>query len=93
MHLHEGFRVLKSVEGSPPYFENCKKTCLQWFVNLAIQRGFPPFQLLKQGRLNLPKTLGRIVVKNEYTDDEIQQLTWEQKSDLIQRSCGLYKEL
>ena len=25
VHLDEGFRVLKSVQGSPPYFEKCKK--------------------------------------------------------------------
>lgn len=27
-HLDEGFRVLKNLRGSPPYYENLKKTCL-----------------------------------------------------------------
>jgi len=31
------------------------------------------------------QTLGRIVEKKKYTDDEIQKMTWEQKSDLIQK--------
>ena len=31
------------------------------------------------------KTLGRIVEKKEYTDDKIQKMTWEQKSDLSQK--------
>ena len=34
---------------------------------------------------HLLKTLGRIVEKKEYTDDETKQMTWEQKSDLIQK--------
>ena len=34
---------------------------------------------------HLLKTLGRIVDKKEFTDDEIQQMTWEQKSHLIQK--------
>ena len=25
MYLNEGFRVLKNLKGSPPYFEKCKK--------------------------------------------------------------------
>ena len=28
VHLDEGFRVLKNLRGSPPYYEKCKKTCL-----------------------------------------------------------------
>ena len=34
---------------------------------------------------HLLKTLGRIVDRKEYTDVEIKQMTWEQKSDLIQK--------
>ena len=34
---------------------------------------------------HLLKTLGKIVEKKDYTDDEIKQMTWEQKSDLIQK--------
>ena len=34
---------------------------------------------------HLLKTLGRIVEKKEYTDDETKQMTWEKKSDLIQK--------
>lgn len=29
------------------------------------------------------KTLGKIVRKKEYSDEEIRQMSWEQKSDLI----------
>ena len=34
---------------------------------------------------HLPRILGRIVEKKGYNDVEINQMTWEQKSDLIQK--------
>ena len=34
---------------------------------------------------HLLKTLGRLVEKKDYTDYEIKNLTWQQKSDLIQK--------
>lgn len=34
---------------------------------------------------HLLKTLGKIIEKKEYSDDEIKQMTWEQKSNLIQK--------
>ena len=34
---------------------------------------------------HLLKTLGRIVENIEYSDDNIKQMTWEQKSNLIQK--------
>ena len=34
---------------------------------------------------HLLKTLGRIVDRKEYTDVEIKQMTWKQKSELIQK--------
>ena len=34
---------------------------------------------------HLLKALGQIVEKREHSDDEIKQMTWKQKSDLIQK--------
>ena len=31
------------------------------------------------------KTLGRLIEKKDYTDCEIENMTWQQKSDLIQK--------
>jgi len=36
---------------------------------------------------HLLKTLGTIVDRKEYTDVEIKQMTWEQKSDFIQKDA------
>ena len=85
VHLDEGFRVLKSVRGSPPYFEKCKKDLFAMIRQLGNPTWFCSFSAAETRWTHLLKTLGTIVEKKEYTDDEIQQMTWEQKSDLIQK--------
>ena len=35
--------------------------------------------------VHLLKTLGRLVDKKDYSDNEIENMTWQQKSDLIQK--------
>ena len=85
VHLDEGFRVLKSVRGSPPYFEKCKRDLFAMIRQLGNPTWFCSFSAAETRWTHLLKTLGRIVEKKEYTDDEIQQMTWEQKSDLIQK--------
>ena len=85
VHLHEGFRVLKSVRGSPTYFEKCKKDLFAMTRQLGNPTWFCSFSGAGTRWTHLLKALGRIVEKKEYTDDKIQHMTWEQKSDLIQK--------
>ena len=85
VHLDEGFRVLKSVRGSPPYFEKCKKDLFAMIRQLGNQTWFCSFPAAETRWTHLLQTLGRIVEKKEYSDYEIQQMTWEQKSDLIKK--------
>ena len=85
VHLDEGFRVLKSVRGSPTYFEKCKRDLFAMIRQLGNPTWFCSFSAAETRWTHLSKTLGRIVEKKEYTDYEIQQMSWEQKSDLIQK--------
>ena len=41
-------------------------------------------QQKQDGHISL-KTLGRLVEKKDYTDCEIENMTWQQKSGLIQK--------
>ena len=84
-HLDEGFRVLKNLRGSPPYYEKCKKDLCAMIRQLGNPTWFCSFSAAETRWSHLLKTLGRIVEKKEYTDDETKQMTWEQKSDLIQK--------
>jgi len=46
---------------------------------------FCSFSAAETRWVHLLKTLGRIVEQKQYTDEEIKQTTWKQKSDLIQK--------
>ena len=85
MHLDEGFRVLKNLRGSPPYFEKCKKDLFAMICQLGTPTWFCSFSAAETRWTHLLKTLGRIVEKKEYTVNEIKHMTWEQKSNLIQK--------
>ncbi|XP_078343176.1 uncharacterized protein LOC144628926 [Oculina patagonica] len=85
VHLDEGFRVLKNLRSSPPYFEKCKRDLFAMIRQLGNPTWFCSFSAAETRWTHLLKTLGRIVEKKEYTDDEIKQMTWKQKSDLIQK--------
>ena len=91
IHLDKGFRVLRNLRGSLPYFEKCKKDLFAMIHQLGNPTWFCSFSAAETRWTHLLKTLGRIVEKKEYMDEEIKQMTWEQKSDLIQRdpvTCG-----
>ena len=83
-HLDEGFRILKNLSGSLPYFEKCKKALFAMICQLGTPTCLCSFSAAEKRWTHL-KTLGRIVEKKEYTDNEIKQMTWEQKSNLIQK--------
>lgn len=85
IHLDEGFRVLKNVRGSPPYFEKCKKDLFAMIRQLGNPTWFCSFSAAETRWSHLLKTLGKIARKKEYSDEEIKQMSWEQKSDLIQK--------
>lgn len=85
IQLDEGFRVLKNVRGSPPYFEKCKKDLFAMIRQLGNPTWFCSFSAAETRWSHLLKTLGKIVRKKEYSTEEIKQMSWEQKSDLIQK--------
>ena len=85
IHLDEGFRVLKNLRGSPAYFQKCKKDLFAMIRQLGNPTWFCSFSAAETRWTHLPKTLGRILEKKEYSNEEINNMTWQQKSNLIQR--------
>ena len=85
IHQDEGFRVLRNPRGSPPYFEKCKKDLFAMTRQLGNPTWFCSFSAAETRWSHLLKTLGRLVEKKDYTDCEIENMTWQQKSDLIQK--------
>ena len=85
IHLDEGFRVLKNLRGSPAYFQKCKKDLFAMIRQLGNPTWFCSFSAAETRWTHLLKTLGRILEKKEYSNEEINKMTWQQKSNLIQR--------
>ena len=85
IHLDEGFRVLKNLRGSPPYFEKCKKNLFAMIRQLGKPTWFRSFTAAETRWTHLLKILGRLVDKEDYTDCEVNAMTWGKKSELIQK--------
>ena len=83
IHLDEGFRVFRNLRGSPPYFEKCKKDLFAMIRQLGKPTWFCSFSAAETRWTHLLKILGRLTDKKDYTDNEIQDMTWQKKSDLI----------
>ncbi|KAJ8018856.1 hypothetical protein HOLleu_42926 [Holothuria leucospilota] len=82
--LDEGFRVLRTVRGSPPYWENTKKELFAMIRQLGIPTWFMSFSAAETRWLHFLRILGKTVHSKEYSDAELLNLTWHEKSELIQ---------
>ena len=85
IHLDEGYRVLRNLRGSPPYFEKCKKDLFAMIRQLGKPTWFCSFSAAETRWPHLLKMLARLVEKKQYTDDEISGMTWQKKSELIRK--------
>ena len=83
IHLDEGYRVLGNLRGLPPYFEKCKKDLFAMIRQLGKPTWFCSFSAAETRWPHLLKMLGRLVEKKQCTDDEINGMTWQKKSELI----------
>ena len=85
INLDEGFQVLKNLRGSPPYFERCKKDLLAIIRQLGNPTWFCSFSAAETRWIHLIKILGRLIENKSCTDDEVRQMTWQKKSELIRK--------
>ena len=85
INLDEGFRVFRNLRGSPPYFERCKKDLFAMIRQLGNPTWFCSFSAAETRWIHLIKILGRLIDNKDYTDDEVTQMTWQKKSELIQK--------
>ena len=85
INLDEGFRVFRNLRGSPPYFERCKKDLFAMIRQLGNPTWFCSFSAAETRWIHLIKILGRLLDNKDYTDDEVTQMTWQKKSELIQK--------
>ena len=84
IHHNEGFKFLRALRGSPPYFEKAKKDIFAMIRQLGSATLFCGFSSTETQWIHLLRILGKLVDGKEYTDNELENLNWEEKSRLIQ---------
>ena len=85
INLDEGFRVFKNLRGSPPYFEKCKKDLFAMIRQLGYPAWFCSFSAADTRWVHLLKLLGKLVENITYTVEDVKNMSWEKKSELIQK--------
>ena len=84
IHHDEGYKFLRALRGSSPYFEKAKKDLFGMIRQLGPATLFCSFSSAETKRMHLLKILGKLVDQRNYTDEELENLNWEEKCRLIQ---------
>ena len=80
----EGYKFLRALRGSPPYFEKAKKDLFAMIRQLGPATLFCSFSSAETKWIHLLRILGNLVDNKNYSDDELENLNWEEKCRLIQ---------
>ena len=83
-HHDEGYKFLRALRGSPPYFEKAKKDLFVMIRQLGPATLFCSFSSAETKWMHLLKILVKLVDQRNYTDEELENLNWEDKRRLIQ---------
>ena len=84
IHHDEGFKFLRALRGSPPYFEKAKKDLFAMIRQLGPASLFCSFSSAETQWIHLLRILGQLVDHKQYSNDELENLNWEEKCRLIQ---------
>ena len=86
VHLDEGYKFLRALRGSPPYFEKAKKDIFAMIRQLGPATLFCSFSSAETQWIHLLRihVLGKLVDGKEYSDNELENRNWEEKCRLIQ---------
>ena len=80
----EGYKFLRALRGSPPYFEKAKKDLFAMIRQLGPASLFCSFSSAETKWIHLLRILGNLIDHKNYSDEELENLTWEDKCRLIQ---------
>ena len=84
IHQDVAYKVLQAVRGSPPYFQRVSKDLYAMIRSLGPATFFASFSAAETKWNHLLRILGRIVDKTDYTENELDDMSWKEKSRLIQ---------
>lgn len=75
----DGFRVLRNLGGSPPYWEQTKKDLFAMIRQLGTPTWFCSFSAEETKWPPLLKCLNKLINQKSLSDEEVSALTWEEK--------------
>ena len=81
---NDGYKVLKKVRGTPPYFEAMQKDIFAMIRQLGPATLFLSFSAAETKWTHLLRILGEILDHRVYTDNELSDMSWLEKCRLIQ---------
>ena len=84
IRFDEGFKFLRVLRGLPPYFEKAKKDLFAMIRQLGPATLFCSFSSAETQRYHLLRILGQLIDRKQYTDNELQNLNWNERCRLIQ---------
>ena len=79
-----GYKFLNTVRGSPPYFQAVAKDLFAMIRQLGPATFFTSFSAAETRWKHLLKILGKVVDGVDYSDENVDNLTWVEKCRLIQ---------
>ena len=80
----EGYKLLRALRGSPPYFEKAKKDLFAMIRQLGPASLFCSFSSAETKWNHLLRILGKLVDHKDYSDEQLDNLNWDEKCRLIQ---------
>lgn len=89
----DGYRVLRTLRGSPPYWEAAKRDVFAMIRQLGIPTWFCSFSAAETKWVPLLKSLSNLVQGSDLSLDEIDDLSWQHKCKLIKSdpvTCARY---
>ena len=81
--LDEGYRIFRSLRGSPPYWESAKKDIFAMIRQLGLPTWFISLSAAETHWVPLLQSLGRLIDKKQYSEEEVNNMTWDIKTRLI----------
>ena len=90
---YQGYYIFKQLRNSPSYLETRKKDVFAMIRQLGLPTWFISLSTADTRWVDLLKMLAKLNSNVEYSDKQIEEMIWEQKSKLFQRdpvTCTSY---
>ena len=85
---NDGYRIFKNIRSSPPYFEHKKKDLMAMIRQLGIPTLFISLSAADTKWTELLQSIYLLIHKKDITQDEIENMPWTEKCELISKDPG-----